>query len=618
MTDDRDHLSRPAQERGADDQGATLSRAVAHHQRGELGYAQALYREILQRIPSHFDALHLLGVLYAQTGRPQEAVAMIDGAILVAPTNPVAHCNRGIALQQLRQYDAALASYGRAVAIDPDYADAHCNLGNLYQELGRPEQALRCYETALHLRPGFGEALSNRGLVLACLKRLDEALASLNRAVEANPSNAAAHSNRGLVLMDLGRLQEALADQDRAIALGGNTAVFHSHRGAVLRYLGRFTAALECYERAIAIDPTFAEAYLNKAIILNDLNRPLDSKASSNKALELSPDLAPAVYSRALAALLVGDYPNGWRDFESRWKLDPRAATTVKRTFSQPLWLGEGEIAGRTILLHSEQGLGDTLQFCRYATLVAEAGARVILEVEQPLRALMVDLEGVTQVVCKGDPLPDFDIHCPVMSLPLAFKTTLQTIPSRVPYLKSKLEKRLHWADQLGPKTRLRVGLVWAGGFRPDHPESRSVNGRRNIPLHKLAALNRPDIEFHSLQKGQPAEAELVAATSESWAGQPPTNHAIGLVDFSDTAALIDQMDLVIAVDTSTAHLAAALGKPVWLLNRFDTCWRWMLDTDRSPWYPTVKIYRQRRSGDWEGVVDAVRTDLWRLAPTGI
>ena len=274
------------------------------------------------------------------------------------------------------------------------------------------------------------------------------------------------------------------------------------------------------------------------------------------------------------------------------------------------MWLGEESLQGKTVLLHSEQGLGDTIQFCRYAQMVSDLGARVILQVQRPLRLLMTSLQGVDQLLAEGDALPAFDFHCPLMSLPLAFKTELATVPAPVPYLKADPVKKLYWQEKLGTRHKLRVGLVWAGGFRPEQPELWGVNERRNIDLAKLAVLKNERIDFYSLQKGMPAEADPARLKAGGWDGPDLIDYTSELADFSDTAALIDNLDLVISVDTSTAHLAGALGKPVWILNRFDTCWRWLLDRSDSPWYPTARIYRQQQFGDWSSVVSAVNTEL--------
>jgi hypothetical protein len=317
-----------------------------------------------------------------------------------------------------------------------------------------------------------------------------------------------------------------------------------------------------------------------------------------------------AYFNRAMASLMVGDYQNGWQDYEWRWQGDNGPIIKDVRYLAQPCWLGRESIAGKAILLHSEQGMGDTIQFCRYAKWVADCGAKVILEVQAPLQGLLAGVEGVFQVVAQGDARPAFDYYCPLMSLPLAFKTTLATLPARTPYIKIDAQKALYWKERLGEKSKLRVGLVWSGGFRAHQPELWAINDRRNVPLAMFAALKHPDIEFYSLQKGQPAESELADLVAGNWDGPHLTDFTVELRDFSDAAALLEQLDLLISVDTSAAHLAGAMGKPVWILNRFDSCWRWLLDRTDSPWYPTARLYRQESAGDWDGVIRRVRSDL--------
>jgi hypothetical protein len=309
----------------------------------------------------------------------------------------------------------------------------------------------------------------------------------------------------------------------------------------------------------------------------------------------------------------VGNYPQGWADYEWRWKDQQGWIIKEKRNFPQPLWLGETSLAGKSILLQSEQGYGDTIQFCRYAPLVAALGARVMLEVPKALLGLLQSLEGVAQLMVHGEPLPPFDCYCPLLSLPLAMNTLLSDVPARVPYLKPSEAHSRRWQNRLGDRRGPRVGLVWSGGFRPGRPELWSVNDRRNIPLAKFAALKHPGIEYYSLQKGQPAESELEELAAHDWDGPHIKDFTSEIDDFADAAGLIEQLDLVISVDTATAHLAGALGKPVWILNRYDTCWRWLLDRDDSPWYPTVRLYRQERPGDWESVLRRVSSDLQQM-----
>jgi tetratricopeptide (TPR) repeat protein len=555
---------------------------------GQLDRALSSYNQAIAIKADFAEACANRGLVLERLNRLDEALASFNQAIAIKADFAEGYSNRGLVLAKLNRFDDALASLNQAIVINPGYAKAYSNRGLVLADLNRLDEALANHDHALAIKADLAEAHCNRGLVLASLNRLDEALASHDRAIAIKANFAEGHSNRGLVLASLNRLDEALASHDRAIAIKGGFAEGHANRGVVLAELDRLDEALASHDQAIAIKDDFAEGHANRGLVLARLNRLDEAVASYNRAIAIKPDLASANYNRSMTRLLAGDFENGWVDFEWRWKLESKSIASSRRKFSQPLWLGGEPLVGKSILLHSEQGLGDTLQFCRYAKLVADRGARVILQVEETLKTLLAGLDGVAQVAVRGEALPAFDYHCPLMSLPLAFKTGLYNVPSEVPYLECGPEKRLYWAEKLGKKALLRVGLVWSGGYRANQPEVWSVNSRRNIPLAKFAVLKHPEIEFYSLQKGQPAESELSNLNSARWDGPELIDHTSLLLDFSDTAALIEQLDLVISVDTSTAHLAGACGKPVWILNRFDTCWRWLLDREDSPWYPTA------------------------------
>jgi tetratricopeptide (TPR) repeat protein len=554
-----------------------LREAAALYHSGRLTPARLLYEEILGLQPRHVDAMHQLAVIAGRSGNFERAAELLGRVVEMAPERAHAANDLGVALKSLERWEAALACYDRAIALQPDYPEAHNNRGNLLRRLGDAEAALRAYDSAIAARPRYAEAHNNRGLLLADLHRWRESLAGYDRAIEIRPGYANAHCNRGVPLEHLDRLEAALAS----------------------------------YDRAIEIDPTLTQAHVNRGNVLRQLQRAAEARESCDRALALRPDDAQAHLNKALALLTMGDFANGWREYEWRWRSGSSPLSRRPRDFVQPLWLGHEPVAGRTVLVHSEQGLGDTLQFCRYVPLVAELGAKIVFEVQPPLTRLLAQLDGVSQIIAQGDPLPEFDCHCPLLSLPLALGTTVSSIPARIPYLRGPADRRAFWEERLGPRSKPRVGLVWSGGFRPDQPEVWSVNDRRNIPLRRLAPLNLSDIEFHSLQKGEPAESELADLAAGGWDGPAVIDSTALLYDFSETAALIERLDLVISVDTSTAHLAGAMGKPVWILDRYDACWRWMGRVD-SPWYPTATLYRQERRGDWSGVVARVRADLTR------
>jgi tetratricopeptide (TPR) repeat protein len=624
-----------------------FQRARNLHREGQLARAEADYAEVLRLEPLHAAAIHYLGLIALQKGRSAEATRLIARAIDIDPTVASMHFHLGKALHDIRQLEKAVSSFSRAIAIKPDFAQAYCDRGIVLCELDRREEALRDYDQAIFTQADLAEAHCNRGDVLRELGRLHEALASCEEAIRLKPALAAAHNNRGLVLKELRRWEAARASFDQALAIRHEYAAAYCNRGIVLKELSQLQAALADYDRAIAVAPEFAAAYCYRGNLLGQMDRMSEALASCDRAISLAPDNAEAHSSRgallsrlnqvdaaiasydraielepgfaqaqlnkAMALLLKGDYANGWCAFEWRWKIPNAAADGDARWRARPLWLGSEPVGGKTILLHAEQGLGDTIQFCRYVEALAAAGATVVLEVQAPLESLLASLRGAARIVVQGEALPEFDFHCPLLSLPLAFKTTLATVRAAVPYLRADPEKALFWQRTLGAKHKRRVGLVWSGGLRLNQPELWSVNSRRNIPLATLLSLQHPDLEFYSLQKGFPAEGELAQLMAHAPEHDRIIDHTGQLRDFSDTAALIEQLDLVIAVDTSTAHLAGALGKPVWILNRYDTCWRWLLDRTDSPWYPSARLYRQERPGDWEGVVRRVRHDLRRL-----
>jgi tetratricopeptide (TPR) repeat protein len=507
---------------------AKFQRAFALHQGGQFARAQSLYEEILKLQPRHSDALHLLGLLAAQSSDPKRAVELIGRAIEIDPGNATAHCNRGSALQQLRQFDAALANYNQAIAIEGDFAGAYLN--------------------------------------------------------------------RGVVLQELGLLEAALASFDKAVEIKSDFAEAYFYRGNVQRGLQQFSAALASYHQAIAIRSDFVEAYGNRGNVLLEINRLEEALASYNQALALDAEYAEAHCNRAVASLLSGDLENGWPDFEWRWNL--ALGTGRKRTFSQPLWLGAESLEGKTILLHSEQGLGDSIQFCRYAELVSDLGAKVILEVQEPLGRLLGNLAGVSELLTKGQALPRFDCHCPLLSLPLAFKTTLDSIPSAARYLDSDAASVARWQAKLGERTKPRIGLTWSGS-------SIHRSDNRSIPLQDLLLQLPAGLQYVSLQKEvHDLDRRTLQANPHIW------NFADALTDFSETAALCECMDMVVSIDTSVAHLSGALGKSTWILLAFNPDWRWLLDRNDSLWYPSLTLYRQASLGDWSGVLERVKADL--------
>jgi tetratricopeptide (TPR) repeat protein len=606
-----------------------LRQAMIAHGAGRLGEAEFYCRLVLAANKKQFDALHLMGLIefqrgkfeeacrlisqaiknnprsakarsnialvLQQLGRPEEALINLDKALSIEPDNLLALNNRGHILWQLKRPEEALESLDRALAIKPDYADALCNRGNALADLRRLDEALLSYDQALLINPNDAPTLNNRGNVLWALERHEQALQSYDKALAINPDDLSALKDRGTALLNLGRGAEALACFDSALAIKPGDPYLVFKRGGALVTLDRYEEALDCFDRAFTITPDDADVLDDRGTVLAALQRYAEAIASYDQALTIAPDSAKAHWNRALALLRVGRYHEGWKEYEWRWKVN---ASWVRAHDFPPhlLWLGEQPIQGKTILLHAEQGFGDTIQFVRFVPLVAALGAKVIVEVQPQLKTLVSTVKGADQVIGKGEHLPPFDWHCPLLSLPLALKTRLETIPAATPYVSVSEEHLAFWARQL-PKSEIpRIGVVWGGN--PDFSNDRS----RSIGLAPLQGLfATPGFQFVSLQK------DLRGGDEEILRNHPQVIH-LGdkLADFSDTAAIVSSLDLVISSDTAPVHLAGALGRPVWVLLDHVSDWRWMLNRDDSPWYPTARLFRQKVAGDWGGVVQEI------------
>lgn len=558
--------SRIAASSPAKQASAIYQEALALHRQGLLEQAHQLYSKVLENHPEHYNALHMLGLLAAQAGYYKAAVNFLGKAIAIKPDVAAFYINHGNTLRAVKQPGEAIISYNKAIALEPDSAAAYSGRGCAQMVLNRPDAAIDDFDKAIALDPELPGVHTNRGIALLALNRPEDALASHDRAIALNPDLAEAHTNRGNALLELNRPEDALASHDRAIALNPGYAEAYSNRGNTLRTLRRLDDAEKNHDKAIALNPNYIEAYWNKALV----------------------------------SLSRGDYLKGWQLYESRWansRLQLR-----QRRFSQPLWTGKEPLAGKSILLHSEQGLGDTIQFSRYASLISALGARVLLEVEKPLVNLLRQLDGVDAVLMKGDDLPEFDFHCPIMSLPLAFRTELNTIPAPDSYLQAEPEKSAYWETMLGNRDRPRAGLVWNGST------ANKDDLRRSIRLADMLKHLPDGFQYVSLQK-EVRDTDLPALQSN----REILHFGEDQHDFTDAAALCAHMDVIISVDTSVAHLSGAMGKPTWVLLSYCPDFRWLLDREDSPWYPTVRLYRQETIGDWESVLDRVGSDLSTL-----
>jgi Tfp pilus assembly protein PilF len=425
-----------------------------------------------------------------------------------------------------------------------------------------------------------------------------------DQAIALNPQHAEAYYKRGNALKNAGQPEAAIASYDLAIEFRAGYSQAYCNRGVVQQSLGLMGEALSSYDRAIVLEPADAMAHYNRALLMQERSRWDEALASYNRAVQIDPRFADAQYNRSLALLSLGDFEHGWRGFEWRWHNAQRLGIGARREFTQPLWLGDEPVAGKRLLLYSEGGFGDTLQFCRYASLCAGLGATVILEVPQPLRDLLQGLAGVAQVIVTGSELPEFDYQCPLMSLPLAFRTTLETIPAAPGYLHSDPAKVQRWRALLGERTGPRVGLAWSGN--PNYP----ADARRSIALADWVGQLPPGFQYFRLQR-HVREADRAALQSSPFI----VSFADDLLEFDNTAALCELMDVVISTDTSVPHLSGALARPTWLLLPLDPDWRWLRNRSDSPWYPTAKLYRQKSAGAWDEVFGRIAADLRGLSP---
>lgn len=607
---------------------AKFREASALHQQGKLADAQRLYGEVLRQQPNHFDALHRLAVIAAQTGQAERSAELFRRAIKLNAKIPAVHRNLGMTLFELKRYKEALASYDRALALKPDYVECYNSRGLALQELKRPSQALSAFDKAVALKPDFAEAYVNRGLALEDLQQPAQALAAYDQGIALRPNSVEAYFSRGRLLERLGRPVEALASYDKTIALKPVFAEAYTHRGNVLQHLRHLEEALASHDRAIALRPDFVEAHNNRSVVLIYLMRPAEALVSCDRAIALKSDFAEAYNNRgnilqelrrfdeALAAydmaiqlkpdyveahnnkayllLLLGCFAEGWRGHE--WRKKWPDWPVASNFYNQPLWTGEEDIEGKTIFVWWEQGFGDTIQFCRYAKLLEARGARVIMSVQPPLLGLLKSVSPTIDVI--DHDATQFDYHCPLMSLPLAFGTTLATIPAESQYVTADPKLRDAWEARLPRKAKPRIGVIWTGSMT-----HKIYN--RPIPLQTFLTLLNPGADWICLQK-EISESDVAALRQDGrivFFGDE-------IRDFSDTAALLDLTDLVITIDTSVAHLAGAMGKPVWILLPYSGDWRWLLDRNDSPWYPSARLFRQRELGDWRNPIEEVKGEL--------
>lgn len=566
--------------------------------------ALASYDRAATLRPYVASAYYNQGTVLLPLERHEEALAQYDRAISLNPRYAEAHMNRGLVLQSLRRYEDSLASYEQAIALDPGWADAYNDRGTALQNLQRHEEALASHDKATALKPECADACYNQGNALLALRRSAEALTRYDRAISLKFDHVDAHFNRGNALLNLHRYSEALASYERAAALRPDYADAFYNQGVALMTLERYAEAIPRFDRAIFLRPHHSDAYANRGNALRNLQRYEEALASYDKSIALHAGNARACFCKAQLELGLGNFRSGWLLYEWRWELED--VRPHRRNFSQPPWLGLESIEGKTILLHSEQGLGDTIQFSRYLPLLAERGAEVVLEAPRSIARLLAGLTGGAMIIASGDHLPAFDFHCPLLSVPGLVGTTVETIPARVPYLAAEAKIVAHWRERLLPGG-IRIGISWQGN------PSGAIDRGRSAPLASFAPLARvPGVRLISLQKhhGLDQLDRLPAGMAVETLGP---DFDSGPDAFVDTAAAIMSLDLVISTDTAIVHLAGALDRPVWVALKAVPHWAWMMDRDNSPWYPSALLFRQTSDGDWQDVFERMAAKLINL-----
>jgi Tfp pilus assembly protein PilF len=574
-----------------------------------LDEAAAHFQQAIGLKPDYPDAHNNLGNILEKQSKLDQAVASYERALLLKPDYPEAHYNLGIVRARQDKLDEAAASYRQAIGYKPDYADAHNNLGTVLASQGKLDEAVVSYQRALQLNPSSAGVHNNLGLSLARQNKLDEAVASYQQAIRLEPDDPESYNNLGIALAKQDKLDQAAARFQQAISLRPSFADAHNNLGSILEKQDKFDLAVASYQQAIRCKRDYPEAHNNLGIARWKQGRLDEAVTSYEQALDYRPDYPEAHWNRALAWLTMGHLERGWPGYEWRWKCKEFGALPP---FQAPLWDGS-PLDGRTIVVHAEQGLGDTLQFIRYLPLVQQRGGRVILLCQPALTRLVARCRGIERLLAHGDPVPKFDVHVPLLSLPRLLGTTLESVPAGVPYLDAEPQLVESWRARLGSYRGFKIGIAWQGNpnFRQDRV--------RSIPLAQFAPLARvPGVHLLSLQKG--AGREQLSAPE----GHFPVTDLGSQLDettgaFVETAAVMKNLDLVITSDTAIAHLAGALAVPVWVALHDVPDWRWLMDRADCPWYPTMRLFRQTRHGQWEDVFDRIAGALEErlAAPAG-
>jgi len=592
---------------------AYRGRGIAQARLNQGEAALGSFRLAAQFAPGDAQAQNDLGVILERMRQPLEALEHFGRAIAINPYHPEAHHNRGQVEMSLGRFAEALASFETASKLQPRNAAVVASHGNALRALRRPAEALEHYDRAVELNSRHPDIHHNRALALVALDRWDEALTTVDRALALAPQAFGLHFHRGVILGQLERYQESADSFERALAIDPTSAESLNNRGVALEYLQRPTEAVDSFTKAIGVRPNYLEAYANAGNTLNGIGRFAEALQHFDRALSIAPDHPPSQWGKALTKLTLGDFDTGWPLYESRMHLVHLRA--YQRDMPVPRWTGTEPIEGKVILVHAEQGIGDTLQFVRYIPLLEERGARVVLEVPEVLGELLrASFKMRGTLILRGEPQPPSDYHCPLLSLPLAFHTRLDSIPDGVPYVAADAAAVSAWRERLGGLPGFKIGLNWQGHVGSE--KQPWVRGRSFALAAAAPLANVPGVTLVSLQKAVAAEQRNQVEFGRS-VQQLTDPMDTGPGALMETAALMRALDLVVTSDTSTAHLAGALGVPAWVVLRKAPDWRWLLDREDSPWYPTLRLVRQRTQGDWGELFERVANEVRQLVGSG-
>jgi tetratricopeptide (TPR) repeat protein len=613
-------------------QAELFQQALGFHQAGQLTQAIEGYQFILADNPNDAQVLYLLGTVYCQIQQSAKAIPLLQASVQINPDNPYAlnnlatilqheqpeqslmyfhrattllpnypsaWFNQGNLLARLGQTDAALASLKQAIAQQADYIEAIVACANLLRDHQRIAEAFPLYASALQYAPHNGDIYFSLAIAQKLSGQVEQAYASYQQCIQYSPDNASAWFNLGNLELDWQHYQAAIEAYDKALSIRPHYPEAYLNRGNAYGALEEFDAALNDYNQVISLKPNHGDAYCNRGNIYKALNQVDLALANYQQADATHEDYAEAKWNQALMHLVKGEYLVGWALYEWRLKMPSYQANC--QYFDQPEWRGDFAIQDKVLLVYAEQGYGDCIQFCRYLPQLLQRCAKLVVQVHRALVTLIQTVAPDIQVIAKGSPLPAFDAYCPLLSLPYVFHTSLDTVPANIPYLATEPARVKKWK----PKTRKgrpwRIGLAWSGSDKHENDHNRS------IALAMFAELLSLPVEWHSLQK------EYRPHDMQALQHSPLQQHQAKLTEFADTAALIQTLDMVISVDTAVAHLAGALGKPVWLLMAFAPEYRWLLSRNDSPWYPTMRIFRQRELANWQDVMEQVQLELAQI-----